>query len=235
MIKRTPTAALADALSESRDVDVRASICYALGRRCDSEAVPALINRLHDRSGRVCTEAAEALGNIGDRRAGPALLERFLKPGRCSRNMLAYALGVVGYQPAVPALLEALAEPDLRGSAAISLGCLGAVPAKTAMEAALRATIDNLSERKLIERALGAITVVDDALRTGDIAAVLSALDSRDVVLRQAAVRALAMLGGKQAEELLQISVPRVGRDCALGRRISEALDAITKPHQEQP
>ena len=232
MIERSPTAQVVAALNNSQDVIIRRALCHALGRRCDSEAVPALIECLRDPDEVLCTEAAEALGNIGDRLAGPALFERFSGPDTCNRNLLAYALGAVAYRQAIPALTQALADPDVRGSAAIALGSLGAVEAKAAMREALRAETSE-SSRSLIERALAAISVVDDALRAEDIGAALPgisrALKSRDIVLKLAAVRALELLGGTQTEVLLRNRVGAATRDCSLQNRINEALEHIAK------
>jgi HEAT repeat protein len=232
LIKRSPTAQLVAALNNSQDVIIRRALCHALGRRCDSEAVPALIECLRDPDGILCTEAAEALGNIGDRLAGSALFERFSEPDNCSENLLAYALGAVGYRRAIPALTQALADPDVRESAAIALGSLGAVEAKVAMQEALRAETSE-SARSLIERGLAAISVVEDALRAEDIDAAMPAisraLKSRDILLRLAAVRAMELLGGKQAEVLLRNISGAAPRDCSLEKRIREALELITQ------
>jgi HEAT repeat protein len=53
--------------------------------------------------------------------------------------MIAVALGAVGHTPVISVLIEALRSPDegLRGSAAWSLGALGAVKAHHALEQAL--------------------------------------------------------------------------------------------------
>ncbi|MEO6458048.1 MAG: HEAT repeat domain-containing protein [Chloroflexia bacterium] len=237
LVKRAKTAEIIAVLAETDHPDVRAVLCYGLGRRCAIEAVPVLIDCLHDPDGRVCTEAAEALGNIGDPRAGPVLFEQFCGPTKCSENLLAYALGAVGYRPAIPKLIEALADPDLRGSATISLGSLGVVEAKAALQDALNNETDSESVRKLIKRALSAIEVVTNTLDAKSIQSVLpsiiEALEASDPLPNRAAVRALTIMGNIEAEDILRDKLSRSMDECGLTQRIQEALKDI-EPRNSQ-
>jgi len=228
LVKRAQTPEIIAVLAETDHPDVRAVLCYGLSRRCAPEAVPILIENLDYPEERVCTHAAEALGNIGDGRAGPALLEQFSKPTACNENLLAYALGAVGYRPAIPALIEALADSNLRGSAAISLGSLGAVEAKAALQSALDSETDSESSRKAIRRALSAIEVVTKTRDAKSVNVVLpsiiEALEDPDPLLNRAAVRALTLLGSIEAVDILRDKLSRETDACGLSQRIQEAL-----------
>lgn len=129
------------ALARATDAKQRALLCDVLGFRKEAAALAALCERLDDEHPRVRTAAADALAKLGDPRAGAALLARATlpEPDAGTRRMLAAALGAVGHTPAIPLLTELLTsdDPSLRGSAAWSLGALGARAAAPALRAAL--------------------------------------------------------------------------------------------------
>ncbi|MBI4510927.1 MAG: HEAT repeat domain-containing protein [Deltaproteobacteria bacterium] len=84
-----------------------------LGRIGDKAAVPALLQRLHDRHDVVRISAAEALGVLADRRAVKPLIELTLRdPAPQVRAQAAGALGKLGDARSMDVLVAALADPD---------------------------------------------------------------------------------------------------------------------------
>src|SRR5262245_186730 len=95
----------------------------------DTAAVPALIEALTDRSGKVRKKAAECLGDLGS--GGKAAVGALVKAMGDSDPAVSWAaidaLGQIGpdAEPAVPGLVEALKEPGTRGAAVDALGQIG--------------------------------------------------------------------------------------------------------------
>lgn len=109
--------------------------------------VPALVEALKDKEGKVRGFAAEALGYVGSdaRAAIPDLINLLKDRDDEVRSRAAFALGGFGAEAkaAVPALIGLLADPDdgVRASAAAGLGEIGA-PAKEAVPALTKALKD---------------------------------------------------------------------------------------------
>jgi HEAT repeat protein len=74
----------------------RALAIRTLGLTGAEEAVPALIERLSDRSRHVREAAVRALGRIGDTRALPALARLYVEPGRVAAGIVYEALLAFG-------------------------------------------------------------------------------------------------------------------------------------------
>jgi HEAT repeat protein len=107
-------------------------------------AIPALIEALEDRSGKVRKKAAECLGDLGS--GGKAAVGALVKAMGDSDPAVSWAamdaLGQIGpdAEPAVPGLVGALKEPATRGAAVDALGQIGrkAQPAIVALEKVLK-------------------------------------------------------------------------------------------------
>jgi HEAT repeat protein len=243
IIRKGKTQQLIAALREASSPRSRRALCYALGRRCSSQAVPILLTCLDDKDANVRTEAAEALGNIGDPEAGPILLDRFISTnlqGIDAENLLAYALGAVGYRPAIPALLNTLRGSNsyvLRDTAALALGELGAREAEDILKEKLKEN-NSKTSNTLLNRALAAVQLVDRALKSTDVQfsiAILSKeLESSDPLLSHSAAWALGVIGGPDAEMQLRRALSHRKTNCGRTKRIREALTNI-KTRKGQP
>lgn len=134
-------APIVPALILTKDSHLRQLLCDLVGFRRELDGLDALIGCLDDSKPAVRSAAADALAKLADHRAGPALLARATlpEPDLGVLCMLTAALGAVGYVEAAPVLIDWLRAPDpsLRGSAAWSLGALGASDAVPALTAAL--------------------------------------------------------------------------------------------------
>ena len=147
-----------ESLSNS-DTSIRSHAADELGTLGESaaEAVPHLIEALHDDYEPVCLNAAYALGAIGEP-AVPQLIETLCDENGATRRMAAYALAAVG-APAVPALSEALqhTEEAARVEAAYALAQIGDA-AETALPALIEGTKDdNVEVRRYLPEAFGSI------------------------------------------------------------------------------
>ena len=128
---------MVSALQQSPNADVREILCDLLGELASQQAVPALIESLHDPSAAVRGSAADALGRIGEPTSGEALMERYIQEDDDLRQLLAIALGAAGYRPAIPYLIEALSSPSQWG-----LKSLNASFASEALQRALEQETD---------------------------------------------------------------------------------------------
>jgi HEAT repeat protein len=197
------------------------------------EAVPTLIDLLHDADAATRSEAALALGIIGDSRAGPALLERFTTNGGATweYHWPATGLGAVGYRPAIPALIAVLDHPDqaLRGLAAYSLGMLGAVEAQQQLEAAY-VVETGYSTKVNMKNALAALRLVTFVFGTYDQPRIegrlTRGLSSRAVVVRGAAVWAIGELKLKNMVPVLEQRLKQE-KECFIAARMREALNRL--------
>ena len=83
---------MVSALQQSPNADVREILCDLLGELASQQAVPALIESLHDPSAAVRGSAADALGKIGEPTSGEALMERYIQEDDDLRQLLAIDL-----------------------------------------------------------------------------------------------------------------------------------------------
>ncbi len=104
------TKALSDMLA-SGDLELRSVTAWALGRRGDPDAIPALRACLDSSHPILQSAAARALAALEDTTSGPLLAERFIQE-RDARLRLAYAAALGGLQveSMAPSLLEFLYE-----------------------------------------------------------------------------------------------------------------------------
>ncbi|ABQ90126.1 HEAT repeat domain-containing protein [Roseiflexus sp. RS-1] len=177
---------------------VRESAVEALGRIGDAEAVPGLLEALHDADADVRWAAAAALERIGDAAAVPGLLEALHDADADVRWAAAAALERIGDAAAVPGLLAALrdANAGVRRAAAEMLGQIGDAAAVPGLLHALRDAEARV--RKAAAKALGQI---------GDATAVpglLHALGDTAWLVRAAAAEALGRIGAPAVPGLLQ-------------------------------
>jgi HEAT repeat protein len=196
---------------------VRESAVEALGRIGDAEAVPGLLEALHDADADVRWAAAAALERIGDAAAVPGLLEALHDADADVRWAAAAALERIGDAAAVPGLLAALrdANAGVRRAAAEMLGQIGDAAAVPGLLHALRDAEARV--RKAAAKALGQI---------GDATAVpglLHALGDTAWLVRAAAAEALGRIGAPAVPGLLQA----LGDADADVRRAAAALGEI--------
>jgi len=114
---------LTNALSSEGNSNVRVRICMALGDIGHASAVPALIQRLEDPSGRVREEAAVSLSTIGTDQALASLTEMMDAENASIRRIAANALGEAGTAEVVEPLADALTDPNaaVRSAAVYSI------------------------------------------------------------------------------------------------------------------
>jgi HEAT repeat protein len=109
-----------------------------------ARAVPALVDVLKNRPGRLRLEAARSLGHLGIdvRVALPELLDALKGDDKAVRRAAAEAIGTMGAE-ALPVLIRLLGNADgrLREGAARALGQMG-LPARSALPALLRLAKD---------------------------------------------------------------------------------------------
>ena len=235
---------------------VRESAVEALRRIGDAEAVPGLLEALHDADADVRWAAAAALERIGDAAAVPGLLAALRDANAGVRRAAAEMLGQIGDAAAVPGLLQALgnANADVRWAAAAALGQIGdatAVPGllhalgdtawlvraaaaealgrigAPAVPGLLAALGDaNADVRKEAARALGQIG--DAAVALG----LLQALRDADADTCRMVARALGQIGDKVAVPglLRALCDARVGVRVAAAEALGQIGDAAAVP-----
>jgi HEAT repeat protein len=150
---------LKKALQQSQSLDVCQVLIDILGYRHARSAVSLLLPYLDNDDSGIRSATADALAAIKSPEAGAPLLRQYkVETERGTRNMIAVALGAVGHAASIPVLIEALKSPDpgLRGSAAWSLGALGAVEALDDLQQALSIETTWYPKERLME-ALAAV------------------------------------------------------------------------------
>ncbi|MFC1735296.1 MFS transporter [Candidatus Hydrogenedentota bacterium] len=156
---RSPMATeeLIDALDDN-SLMVRKEAALALGRAGQSEAFPALAEKLKDPDSGIQAAAAEALGLLGDSRAVDVLLDSLPTNDRELLERISQALATIGDSRAFPPLLKEFKDAqDSRAMAntARALAALGEVQAIRHIFPRIRET-----ELPLLRRELG-ITVAN--------------------------------------------------------------------------
>ena len=141
------------------DGSVRSDAADDLGMFGESgaEAIPHLIEALHDGYEPVRLNAAYALGAIGEPAVSP-LIETLGAEDQIMRRMAAYALAAIG-EPAIPALSEALGhtEDAVRIEAAYAFAQIGDAAA-SAIPALMERTKDHTVEvRRYLPEAFGGL------------------------------------------------------------------------------
>jgi hypothetical protein len=197
----------------------RALAVRLLGLAGADEAVPALVERLSDRSRYVREAAVRALGRIGDTRALPALADLFSQPGRVAAGIVYEALLAFG-PPSQQVFNEGLHSPDehVRVPSVFGLGTVdpAARPRLEPMlgdeSAAVRAAAAELLGR------IGGTEVTPELARA-------SRDEERSV--RRAAVSALAGYDDPQAMQLAQGALDDPDRDTAV--RAGETLVRLSR------
>ena len=135
IIDEAPTSELIMAMYEPKTLKTYMILCEILGKRKDPQAVPVLLDALHDPASSIRSEAAQALALIEDPVAGEPLLTQYLiEEGQGAKVWEVIALGAVGYRPAIPYLIQALNVENLRRYAALALGGLKVKEAKEAIQ-----------------------------------------------------------------------------------------------------
>lgn len=116
-----------EVFAEADNPEIRRYLTLVLGYTRDREAVPALLELLHDGDSEERIYALWALGAIGDPTTLPPLLDALASEDPGLRKTAAYALGELGLPEAAPPLRRALEDPvaDVRWNAALALARLG--------------------------------------------------------------------------------------------------------------
>lgn len=107
-------AELGEIVRQDPAATTRAAAATALGRLCDSNAVPALVAALQDRIVSVRQEAAWALGHIGAAAAVPALTNALGESNADVRFAAAFALAEIGDRSAASALMPLVQHSEER-------------------------------------------------------------------------------------------------------------------------
>ncbi len=150
IISEAPIKELIQATREPQTLDTYEILSEILGKRKDPQAVPILIDALHNASSSVRAEAAQALAQIEDPSAGEPLLAQYLtEEDEGAKEWEIIALGAVRYRPAIPYLIQALNVEHLRLYAALALGELKAKEAKEDVQKVLPLATDPYEERML--------------------------------------------------------------------------------------
>jgi HEAT repeat protein len=199
----------------------RALAIKVLGLAGAGEAVPALIDRLSDRSRYVREAAVRALGRIGDTRALPALEQLFVEPGRVSAGIVYEAL--LAFGPAAEQVFsEGLHLPDehVRVPSVFGVGSVVHV-------AAARARLEPmLGDESAAVRAAAAEML--GRIAGGEVTEELArASRDEEQSVRRAAVSALASYDDPAAVRLALSALDDPDRDTAL--RAGETLVRLSR------
>jgi HEAT repeat protein len=198
----------------------RALAIRVLGLAGAEEAVPALIERLSDRSRYVREAAARALGRVGDPRGLPPLAQLFAQPGRVSAGIVYEALLAFGSR-SKQVFGEGLRSPDehVRVPSVYGLGTVDPERARLGLGALL---VDNSAGvRAAAAEMLGRI----GGTEVGEELARATRDEERGV--RRAAVSALARFDDPHALQLALSALDDPDRDTAV--RAGEAIVELSR------
>ena len=217
---------------DADDASVRSRAADELGSLGESaaEAVPHLIQALHDDYEPVRLNAAYSLGAIGEP-AVPQLIEVLGDENGPTRRMAAYALAAVG-APAVPALSEALqhTEDAVRIEVSYALAQIGdaAVPAIPALME--RTQDDNVEVRRYLAEALGSLGATA-APAVPDLTDMVA--DDDDKQVRFEAALALAQIGPAANDAVPVLAKALWDEDRYVRDNTIHALKRIDTPEAE--
>ncbi len=216
-------------LSQHADTQLQAIRAIGAMRHHAKDAIEPLVRLFSHRKLSIRRAAAQAIADIGV--AALPVLERELRSRRNlfqfillrrseRRNAAARAIGLIGApaKSAMPALLWALAKPLTRRNAVWAIGQMGK-EAQSAIPSLLLYRGDKKLEVRLaVLEALGKIRHPSDQVK----ATLLNALSHQEAILRQQAIRSIAMLSPLPVELLPRI-VPHLAS--SVDRRVArEAL-----------
>lgn len=155
-------------LLKEKSPGLRAIVVEILGKIRDSRATPFLVRALKDNDGSVRSLCAISLGMIGDQRATPALIRALKDKDKDVRLDAASALGDLQDARALNNLISILGNvnemPDLRKTAALSLGKIGDTRAITILEN-IRNLDPNIELQKVATAALNRIKLKSSYVR----------------------------------------------------------------------
>ncbi len=159
-------------------IEIRRYLALVLGHTGDRDAVPLLLAALEDPDAETRIYSLWALGAIGDPRALAPLAAALAEPDPGLRKTAAFALGELGLPEALPTLRRALDDPvaDVRWNGALALARLGSD---------------------------AGVSVLREMLDRSRVALVPGITPEQQEDAMVEAVRALAAVGGAEAEALL--------------------------------
>jgi hypothetical protein len=199
----------------------RALAIRTLGWMRADEAVPTLLDRLHDRSRHVREAAVRALGLIGDREALPALAELFLSPGSVGAGVVYDAL--VAFGPDATQIVAAglgSADESVRVSACFGVA---AVSEPAVARQQLEPMCDDPSPR-VRAAAAGALARVGGSVLPHGLA---QASADPEPVVRAAAIGALGFFDDTRAIECALTALADPDRETAV--RAAESLVRLSR------
>lgn len=217
--------ALAPLLSmiEDKDPRVRARAAGALGDLGAASAEPRLRPLLKDTSPPVRAAAAGALADIGARGAGADLAKLLEDPQPWVRGAAAAAVGALELKEERDRLAKCLKDEDpfVRGRAARALGSVGAATLASEPDAfAAACALESLAE----------------AGRKDDLSSILPLLRRDNPLVRRAAARAAAFVGGPDAGPALlpvlndpEEEVRAAAAEALARTRMTEAAASLAK------
>ena len=200
---------------KSRNWEVREEAAKALAEKGSKSAVKPLIKALKDENLNVRWAAAYALGEIGDKSAVLPLIDALKDENWYVRQMAAEALGKIGEKTAVRPLMKLLADEDddVRKAAEESLNKIlpnwaDTDEAKKNIPLFIKALgKKNDSLRKAAERFLDRINPnwrnTEEAKKGVFYFIKILRLNKNDFEIRRAAIKALRVIGDKNAVDAL--------------------------------
>jgi HEAT repeat protein len=255
MVAHQDARGLIRALDYDRDAEVRRQAAEALGLLGDEQALAPLVFCLNDEDLDVRKAAARALGQIGDPRAVDALTALVGQEPEDLAAVAVEALGDIGDAEATPTLIAALVDedPTLREVSSQALAKIGA-GAAFALLKKLDETEGEIHEavRQTLRR-MGPEAVNELALQVGDrrnlerskaalalgeigtpqaIEALVKALNSTDLHVLPAVMKALATIGEPSVDALIEALE---SESTLLVRSTIDALGRIGSPRAAEP
>jgi HEAT repeat protein/beta-lactamase regulating signal transducer with metallopeptidase domain len=221
VVDSTSIRALARALREDADEEVRRTAAWALGQIEDPAATAALAEAVRgDASAEVRATAAWALGQIEDPAAASALGEALSDEDAEVRRTALWALGQIESPEAVGPLARALgdADPEVRSTAAWALGQIESREAVAPLAAAI--ADEDVGVREQVVWALGQIESAEAVEPLG------RALRDAEPQVRRQAAWALGQIESEAAVDALSTAL-QGDDDVEVRRQAAWALGQI--------